>query len=329
MKQHKILIGLASFLLLASSVSTINAQAKKTESSTEKVEMFPYGNMDTWMVRSIKESGLIGGNTRYFYEIAKGDTLRDEPYKNTDSPWATSSVLARVSKITKASYTVFPEKRGSGYAARLETRIESVKVFGIININVLASGTIFLGEMVEPITSTDNPMQYLNAGIAFKKRPKELQYDYKVITGGQSIRATAGLGGGKKLDIKDKAEVFLYLQHRWEDANGNLFAKRVATAWENYSESKTEWQNKHRVKIHYGNITNKPFYIKEMRLRTGDEVYYARNSKGKMVPVKEVGWASESDPVTHIMLQFSSSNGGAFTGSTDSRLWVDNVGLVY
>lgn len=323
MKQHKFLIGIASFLLLSSNVA-LDAQDK----NAERVEMLPYGNMDTWMVRSIKESGLIGGNTRYFHEIAKGDTLKDVPYKNTDSPWATSSVLAKVSKITKASYTVFPEKRGSGYAARLETRIEAVKVFGLININVLASGTIFLGEMVEPITSTDNPMQNLNVGISFTKRPKALQYDYKVTTGGKSIRST-GFSGQKKLDIKDKAEVYLYLQHRWEDANGNLYAKRVATAWENYSESKTDWQNKHRVEIHYGNITSKPFYTNDMRLRTGDETYYARNSKGVMVPVKEVGWATENDAVTHIMLQFSSSNGGAYIGSIDSRLWIDNVGLVY
>lgn len=323
MKQKIILMGLASFFLLSSN-SSLEAQDKKAE----RVEILPYGNMDTWMVRHVKESRVIGGNDRYFHEIAKGDTLSNEPYKNDDSPWATSSVLAKVSGITKASYTVFPEKRGSGYAARLETRIEAVKVLGMININVLASGTIFLGEMVEPITSTDNPMKNLNVGIPFSERPKELQYDYKVITGGKSIRST-GFSGQKKLDITDKAEVFLYLQHRWEDANGNLFAKRVATALETFDTTQKEWQNKHRLQIHYGDITSKSFYTKDMRLKTGEETYYARNSKGEMVPVKEVGWATEKDAVTHIMLQFSSSNGGAYTGSTDSRLWIDNVGLVY
>lgn len=323
MKQKLILMGVTSFLLLSSNLS-LGAQEKKAE----RVEILPYGNMDTWMVRQVKESRVIGGSDRYFHEIAKGDTLWNEPYKNDDSPWATSSVLAKVSGITKASYTVFPEKRGSGYAARLETRIEAVKVFGMININVLASGTIFLGEMVEPITSTDNPMKNLNVGMPFTKRPKELQYDYKVIAGGKCIRST-GFSGQKKLDITDKAEVFLYLQHRWEDANGNLFAKRVATAWENFGAIQKEWQNKHRLKINYGDISSKSFYTKDMRLKTGEETYYARNSRGEMVPVKEVGWASDNEAVTHIMLQFSSSNGGAYTGSTDSRLWIDNVGLVY
>lgn len=95
------------------------------------------------MVRKIKESGIIGGHTKYLYEIAKGDTLVDVAYKNTTSPWATSSVLAKVKGITKTSITVFPEKRGNGYCARLETKIETCKILGLFNINVLASGTIF------------------------------------------------------------------------------------------------------------------------------------------------------------------------------------------
>lgn len=314
--------------ILLSSIG-LSAQINNKAELDGRFELLPFGNMNTWMVRHVKESGLIGGKNKYFHEIAKGDTLSNKPYKNEDSPWGLSSVLAKVSGVTKASITVFPEQRGSGYAARLETRIEGVKVLGLININVLASGTIFLGEMVEPITGTDNPMSNLNAGIPFTKRPKALQYDYKVITGGQCIRST-GFSGQKKLDQKDMAEVFLFLQHRWEDENGNIYAKRVATAWENYSESQKEWQNNHRIKIYYGDITSLPFYKEVMAPRKeGDNRYYARNSKGEMKPIQEVGWATNGEKVTHMMLQFSSSNGGAYIGSTDSRLWVDNVGLVY
>lgn len=294
----------------------------------EKFELLPFGDMNTWMVRSVKESGIIGGNTKIFYEIAKGDTLFNEPYKNTSSPWALSSVLARVSKVTKVSSTVFPEKRDNGYAARLETKIENVKVLGLININVLASGTIFLGEMLEPITSTSEPMKKLMAGIPFTKKPKALQYDYKVITGGNSIKST-GFSGQKDMQQKDMAEVFLYLQHRWEDTEGNVYAHRVATALENFSKSETQWQNKHRLYLNYGDITSKPFYSNAMRLRNGEEASYTRNSKGEIVPIKEIGWATADEPVTHIMLQFSSSNGGAYIGSTDSRFWVDNIGMVY
>lgn len=59
------------------------------------------------------------------------------------SPWGTSNVMAKVAGITKTNTSVFKEKRGNGFCARLETRIESVKVFGIVNIAVLASGSIF------------------------------------------------------------------------------------------------------------------------------------------------------------------------------------------
>ena len=83
--------------------------------SNENSEFVPFGNMDKWMVRVVNESFVIGGNTKFLYEIAEGDTLKDNtPYKNTTSPWGTSTVMAKVSGIYKASVTIFPEKRDSG-----------------------------------------------------------------------------------------------------------------------------------------------------------------------------------------------------------------------
>lgn len=294
-----------------------------------KVEPISFGDMNKWMVREIKESFVIGGGTKYIYEIAKGDTMFDNtPYKNVDSPWACSSVLAKVKGVTKASVTVFPEKRGNGYCARLETRIEDCKVLGLINIRVLASGTIFLGEMIEPITSTDNPQSKLVTGLPFTKRPKALIYDYKVTTGGECIRST-GFGKQTKVDQKDMAEVQLLLQHRWEDSQGNVHAKRVGTAWERFDKSVSQWQNNHQLVINYGDISSQPFFKDYMGLINGEKSYYTRNSKGKMVPIKEEGWTKSGESVTHIILQFSSSSGGAYTGNTDSRFWIDNVCLSY
>lgn len=309
------------FLSLLLSVLYLNAQP-------ERIEPIDFGDMDNWMVRKIKESTIIGGQTKYLYEIVEGDTLVGAAYKNTTSPWAVSSVLAKVSGITKTSVTVFPEKRDSGYCARLETRIENVKVLGIININVLASGTIFLGEMIEPITGTDNPQSKLVTGISFNGRPKAVQYDYKVTTGGDCIRST-GFSRQKKVDRKDMAEVQILLQHRWEDMQGNVHAKRVATGWERFEKSIPVWQNEHRLALEYGDITSKSFYASYMDLKNGENAYYARNSKNKMVPILEEDWADADEKVTHLILQFSSSNGGAYTGSVDSRLWIDNVNLVY
>lgn len=301
-----------------------------TRAQTEKVESIRLGNMDHWMVREIKESFVIGGKTQYLYEITETkDTLKENtPYKNKKSPWATSSVLATVSGITKGSVTVFPERRDNGYAARLETRIEKVKVLGVININVLASGTIFLGEMLEPITDTKNPQSKLVTGIPFTKKPKALQFDYKVITGGQSKKIN-GMGSGTDANRTDKAEVQILLQKRWEDKDGNIHAKRIGTGWELMDKTNKTWQNKHRLTVNYGDISKQSIYGSHMALRSGNNAYYTRNSKGKIVPIHEEGWGTADDEVTHLIVQFSSSNGGAYIGNTDSRLWIDNVGLVY
>ena len=108
--------------------------------------------MDQWIDRQIKESGIIGGATKMYMLSVLPATIREnKPYKNMGgSPWATSNVMARVAGITKTNTSVFPEKRGDGFCARMDTRMESVKVFGIVDITVLAAGSIFLGDVHEP-----------------------------------------------------------------------------------------------------------------------------------------------------------------------------------
>ena len=75
-------------------------------SAQHKVEMIPFGNMDQWIDRQIKESGIIGGATKNVYAIGPTATIREnKPYKNMGgSPWATSNVMARVAGITKNQY---------------------------------------------------------------------------------------------------------------------------------------------------------------------------------------------------------------------------------
>ncbi len=296
-----------------------------------KVNLLPFGDMNQWMTRQVEESFIIGGNTRELYEIASSSLKLkvNQPYKNRKSPWATSSVYADVKGIDKGSVTVFPEKRGEGYAARLETRIEKVKVLGIININVLASGTIFLGEMLEPITDTNHPHQKLDVGMPFSKRPEALQFDYKVIAGGEKRKINGLSAKGDKVPGKDMAEVYIILQHRWEDAQGNIHAKRIATGWERFEHSEPVWQNAHRIPLHYGDISATDYYKDYMQLHTGENTDYTFNSKGKLMPIKVEGWGNADEEVTHMLLQFSSSNGGPYIGNPNSKLWIDNVGLVY
>ena len=66
-----------------------------------------------------------------------------------------------------------------------------------------------------------------------------------------------------------------------------------------------------------------------MGLTSGEATKYAKNSKGKLVPVKEIGWGSASDTPTHLVLQFDSSHGGAYVGSEGNTLWIDNVRFIY
>ena len=86
---------IATLLILASPGIIPTASSQKTVG-------LAYGNFDRWTVREIKESGVIGGNVRYLYEIAPGDTIKgDIPYRrSSQSPWRTCHVLAKVHRIT-------------------------------------------------------------------------------------------------------------------------------------------------------------------------------------------------------------------------------------
>lgn len=297
----------------------------------ERVEPIPFGDMDRWIDRQIKESAIIGGETKHVYAIGPTMTIEsNEAYENMGgSPWASSNILARVAGITKTNTSVFPEKRGDGYCARLDTRMESVKALGFINITVLAAGSVFLGEMHEPITGTKNPMRKLDTGIPFTQKPKALRFDYKIRMSEREnrIRAT-GFSRIKDVEGKDYPEVNLFLQKRWEDKDGNIYAKRVATMVVRFDRTTADWQNDATFTLLYGDITGHPDYDPDM-MRLQVQERYAVNSKGESVPIQEVGWGTAGDEPTHLQLQFTSSHGGAYIGSPGNSFWVDNVEFVY
>ena len=297
----------------------------------ERVEPIPFGDMDRWIDRQIKESAIIGGETKHVYAIGPTMTIEsNEAYENMGgSPWASSNILARVAGITKTNTSVFPEKRGDGYCARLDTRMESVKALGFINITVLAAGSVFLGEMHEPITGTKNPMRKLDTGNPFTQKPKALRFDYKIRMSEREnrIRAT-GFSRIKDVEGKDYPEVNLFLQKRWEDKDGNIYAKRVATMVVRFDHTTNDWQNDATFTLLYGDITGHPDYDPDM-MRLQVQERYAVNSKGESVPIQEVGWGTAGDEPTHLQLQFTSSHGGAYIGSPGNSFWVDNVEFVY
>ena len=298
--------------------------------TSENVVPFAYGDMDNWIVREIHESGIIGGNTKWLYELGPSDTIvGNTAFRNMGgSPWATSNVMAKVAGVVKTNTSVFPEKRGDGMCARMETRYESVKVFGLVDIEVIAAGSVFLGTVHEPIKGTKNPQAMLQSGVPFSKKPKALRFDYKVKAAPEKNRVrSTGFSRKSTVAGQDSLAVILLLQKRWEDAEGNVYSKRVGTMVQRYTESTPDWVNDATYPILYGNITSKPEYKPYMRIQV--EERYTLNSTGKSVPIQEVGWAEPGEAPTHMVLQFTSSHGGAYIGSPGNTFWIDNVELIY
>ena len=298
--------------------------------TSENVVPFAYGDMDNWIVREIHESGIIGGNTKWLYELGPSDTIvGNTAFRNMGgSPWATSNVMAKVAGVVKTNTSVFPEKRGDGMCARMETRYESVKVFGLVDIEVIAAGSVFLGTVHEPIKGTKNPQAMLQSGVPFSKKPKALRFDYKVKAAPEKNRVrSTGFSRKRTVAGQDSLAVILLLQKRWEDEEGNVYSKRVGTMVQRYTESTPDWVNDATYPILYGNITSKPEYKPYMRIQV--EERYTLNSKGKSVPIQEVGWAEPGEAPTHMVLQFTSSHGGAYIGSPGNTFWIDNVELIY
>ena len=304
----------------------------------ERIEPLPFGDMEQWTVRYIKESKLLGGQTKTLYCLAPTDTIRENiPYifGQNGNPWATSNAYANVVGIEKAAGTMKPEKReDGGTCCRLDVDMLGVRVMGIIDIQVLVSGTLFTGRNIEPITTAADPYQNIDFGVPFTGRPTALMLDYKCVVEQESWYWFAkGTAKPKKREFEngeiDEAEAYIYLQHRWEDEKGKIHSIRVGTGYERFSKTQTEWVNAHRIPIHYGDITGEPYYKDYMGLNNDPETaFHARNSKGENVIISEDGWAEPGTEPTHMMIHILSSCGKAFYGGVGNTVWLDNVQVV-
>ena len=320
MKSHKI------YILLLMLFTAIASMAQYREA-------IPYADFEQWVTRHITESPLLGGNDRSLYAIAPDTVINGAiAYRNMGgSPWATSNAYANVVGIKKVSCTVVPEKReGGGRCARLDSKLEVVRVLGMIDIEVLISGSIYLGELYEPIRSANNPYGKMTMGIPFTKRPKKLVFDYnlKMSENGNRIYST-GLSPKKVVQGPDSAEVYILLQHRWEDENGNVYAHRIGTGRERFTQSTNGWVNGYTINVNYGDISHEPYFRPYMDLLNGKRSYSCMNSKGKIVPVQEIGWGAPDEEVTHMLVMASSGCGTAFVGAEGTTLLVDNIFLEY
>lgn len=308
-----------------------------TQMSAQEEVLMKFGNFEQWITRNVEESGILGGQTKKLYEVGPTATWNEnKAYTNQGgSIWATSNVLAKVAGITKTNTSVYPAQHGSGKCVKLLTHEEGMKVLGIVDIHVLAAGSLYTGTMVEPITSSSNPFSKLNLGIRineknlgpnYTKPIKGLVFDYKVSLSSQPRIKETGFSKKTTLGGKDYPQATIVLQKRWEDEKGNIHAKRVGTAIHRFT-SNSDWATM-RLNLMYGNCTKAPGFQSYMGLFTGEQVIYATNSKGKQVKVVEE-WGTADDKPTHLIVKFDSSCGGAYIGSPDNTLYIDNVKLVY
>lgn len=296
-------------------------------------EAIPYADFEQWVTRNITESPILGGKDRSLYAIAPDTVINGAVvYRNMGgSPWATSNAYANIVGIKKVSCTAVPEEReGGGRCVRLDSKLEVVRVLGLVDIEVLISGSIYLGELYEPIRSANNPYGKMTMGIPFTKRPKKLVFDYnlKMSECGNRIYST-GLSPKKVVQGPDSAEVYILLQHRWEDEKGNVYAHRIGTGRERFTQSTNGWVNGYTIDVNYGDISQKPYFRPYMDLLNGKRSYSCMNSKGKIVPVQEIGWGAPDEEVTHMLVMASSGCGTAFVGAEGTTLLIDNIFLEY
>ena len=298
--------------------------------TAQRYEKVPYGDFEHWTVRYVTESQIIGGQEKTLYVIGPTDTIRGEKvYKYKNTIWSTSNAFAKVAGVVKTSTNVTPDQGPTGRCAKLATQFAECKVAGLMNVNVLAAGSIYWGRMLEPITGVSNPYAYIDWGIPFTKRPKALVLNYRSVipnTGklvkGTTLRTTEFNG-------YDPAEILFILQYRWEDEKGNIHAKRVGTAVSHVDKTSNGWVKNYRVPVIYGDARKAANYKPYMELLSGEKTMYAINAKGKKKPILEEAWAEADCPVTHAIMMITSGSHGAFVGAVGNVLWVDEVRLEY
>ena len=296
----------------------------------ERIDTIPFGDMESWTVRYIKESKLLGGKTKTLYALASTDTIRENApyiYGQGGNPWATSNAYANVIGIEKAAGTMTPEKREDGSTCcRMDVELLGVRVMGMIDIQVLVPGTLFTGRNLEPITTAKDPYQNIDFGVPFTGHPSALMFDYKcIISPEQWVWYAKGMAKPRKQEGHDEAEAYIYLQHRWEDEKGHIHSIRVGTGYERFTQTQEQWVNGHRIAIHYGDITTEPWYEEYMGFKC---MQRAVNSRGKVTPIIEEGWDGNLEP-THMVIMLTSGRYEAFVGHAGNTFWVDNVCLVY
>ncbi len=297
--------------------------------SHAQLKPIPYGDFETWSVHYIQESRLMGGQLSPIYIPAPTDTLisnKAYQYADPKDMWTTSNGYVEILKICKTSLSVMPDVQDDAYhgtACKMVVKQQDVVVLGL-DVHFIMAGTLYAGRTHEPfIPFGDNDLN-IEFGFPIEGCPQAVVFDYKAeVSPDSTLTQCKALGKAKLIKGFDCPKVYCLLQRRWEDDKGNIYAERVGTAQMYVTES-TDWVDGFVLRIKYGEVTNP---TRHERLQSW---MHQMNSKGRNVPVKEVGWAAEGTQPTHICLSFAAScldQGG--TGHLGNAFWVDNIGLLY
>lgn len=272
----------------------------------ERIEMIPYGDFESWTEKQIKESALIGGQTKTLYKIG--------------GSWSSSNAHARALGVDKVSVSVTPEKRGDGTCCRMESTLEVVKALGI-DFKALATGSIYTGKLQEIVgmKQSSDPNSAIDMGMPFTGRPSALILDYKALIQNKTAVYAPARTKVREVEGRDHGHITLILQHRWEK-NGHVYAYRVGTAVQPIDRT-TEWHNDFRLPVLYGKAGEAAKELSSNRHKT-------HNSKGEMVFIEEVGFREDVTP-THLVLQISAGSMLPFTGCPGNVVWCDNIRLAY
>ncbi len=295
----------------------------------DKQGQLNFSSLDFWYSRKVKESILLSGKTIDLFGVGKvdpGADFYDIKLKDPKSPWGTSNIYSKM-VLDLGNTRAYPEKRGSGYCCRLETAIRKDNIAGL-KVEVLIAGTLFVGELIEPVRGLKDPLKNVSQGISFTKKPKAVKFDYKYRIGNQRVKAIYSVDPAEGTD---KAEFCVILQKRWEDQSGNVFATRIGGARQFFTGTASQWINGATFPVSYGDVTHLPEYdAKTMGLIPGVGEVYVKNSQNKMVSLVETNWGKPDDVPTHLIFYFTSSYQGIlYQGSPESVFWVDNIEFVY
>lgn len=304
-------------------ISAVMALAVCGNASAQRMERIPFGDFESWTVREIKESAILGGETKTIYALAPNDTIRkNEVFSYDNTIWSSSNAYAVVMGITKTSCSASPAEGHDGLCAKLESCYVTVKVAGLINIKIFAGGSLYWGKILEPIRGISEPYSFIDWGIPFTRHPKALVLDYRSIVPNTGKIAK----GNRTYDGYDPEEIILILQSRKEDEDGNIHVKRVGTAALHIDSTSDGWVKDLRIPLIYGDARKDSSFEDYMDLR---DIYYARNSAGKNVPIPEEGWAEPGTVPTHAILSITSGCQNGLAGAVGNILYIDNLRLEY